>query len=235
MSHATVSANTADFSHANSPTSVKTEREVLDGGFESFGRRGREERGDETRGRGRATTRDPNVRSTSGRRGHRSPVSRAQFDRRPFEREVERERGRARMSAAQRARIDSVEKVAEWVSSSPVISGGPAARPTQLVMTSSSYASCNQNQRRNSSPEARRVKYEFVEALTRGLKGCAVESDEEEEKVDEKDDRVRGRRRPHELDAPTSEHAPGLGNGRSGLKAREGHVRIPVAAGAGRW
>ena len=62
-----------------------------------------------------------------------------------------------------------------------------------------------------------------------------MESDEEEEKVDEKDDRVRGRRRPHELDVPTSEHAPGLGTGRSGLKARESHGRIPVAAGAGRW
>ncbi|KAI0819079.1 hypothetical protein BC629DRAFT_695779 [Irpex lacteus] len=214
VSHATVSANASDFTHANSPTSVKTERDVLDGGFGSITRRSREQVQvqDETRGRGRARTRDPDVRSISARRGQRSP--RATYE----HRYQERERGRARMSAAQRARIDSVEKVAEWVSSSPVIAGAPV-----------------------------RVKYEFVEALTRGLKGCAVESDSDseessssEEGVEEKEKEnrsrvgregggVRGRRRPDELDVPASEAAPGFGAGRSGLKGR-GSVRVCVGA-----
>lgn len=151
------------------------------------------------------------------------------------------------MSAAQRARIDSVEKVAEWVSSSPVIAGAPAPlRPSSYTRRHH-----HQNQRRNSSPKARRVKYEFVEALTRGLKGCAVDSDSDseesssqggvEEKEQDKENRlgggggVRGRRRPDELDVPASEAAPGFGAGRSGLKGR-GSVRVSVGAvEAGGW
>ncbi|KAI0685672.1 hypothetical protein BC835DRAFT_1523332 [Cytidiella melzeri] len=233
VSHATVSANSADFTHANSPTSVKTERAVVDSGVESLSKR------EETlmdRTRGRARTRDPydvdarrSTRSVEGGGGGRRGERRSPFPARrpqPPARHQQQERGRARMSAAQRARIDSVEKVAEWVSSSPVVNVAPVPlRP----------ASYSQNaHRRNSSPEARRVKYEFVEALTRGLRGCAVgdsddESEEEEEEevvVDAQEKEnvvvVRGRRRVGELDVPPSLDAPGLGSGRSGLKAREG-------------
>ncbi|KAI0755867.1 hypothetical protein BC629DRAFT_1598423 [Irpex lacteus] len=149
----------------NSPTSVKTKRDVVDGEFGSNTRRRREQVQDETRGHGRARTRDPDIRSSSARRGQSSP--RATYEHRHHERECGR--GRARMSAAQRARIDSVQKVAEWLSSSPVIAGAPAP----LRLSSYTLHHHYQNQRRNSSPKARRVKYEFVEALTRELKGHA--------------------------------------------------------------
>lgn len=69
----------------------------------------------------------------------------------------------------------------EWVWSSPVIAGAPAP----LKPSSYTRHHHHQNQRRNSSPKARRVKYEFVEALTRGLKGCAVESDSNSEESSE--------------------------------------------------
>lgn len=136
------------------------------------------------------------------------------------------------MTAAQRARIDSVEKVAEWVSSSPVIRGYP-----------------RRTERRNSSPQRvkDRARYEFVEALARGLRGCAVASDDEEslherevpEKVEvecerrgrrmscEEERGARGRRRVGDLDRAVvpAMDAPGLGNGRSGQKSREGRGR----------
>lgn len=132
------------------------------------------------------------------------------------------------MSAAQRARIDSVEKVAKWVSSSPVILG---TRPHVG--------------RRNSSPQRakERVRSEFVEAITRGLRGCAVFSDDDDESLHDADEKaasvrgresrgrrpsvgeeereVRGRRRVQELDRPVVQDAPGLGSGRSGIKYRE--------------
>ena len=140
-----------------------------------------------TRGRGRHRERDPDVRSASSRRSTaRSPPRQRQ------------------LSAAQRARLDSVEKVVEWVSASPVVGAAPSAR-------------------RNSSPQ-RKPRYEFVEALTRGLKGCAIESDvedEEEEEREEYEKTMRGRRRVNELDEPLRYDAPGLGNGRSGLRGRE--------------
>ena len=143
-----------------------------------------------TRGRGRRRERVPDARSASSRRSTaRSPPR--------------------HLSAAQRARLDSVEKVAEWVSSSPVVTLAG---------------------RRNSSPQ-RKPKYEFVEALTRGLRGCAVASssddddDDDQEKADfsreEMERTIRGRRRMDELDEPLSSGAPGYGNGRSGLRARE--------------
>ncbi|GJE96455.1 hypothetical protein PsYK624_126520 [Phanerochaete sordida] len=149
------------------------------------------------RGRGRRRERDPSARSSSSRRSAaRSPPR--------------------HLSAAQRARLDSVEKVAEWVSSSPVIALAGAGTA-----------------RRNSSPQ-RKPKYEFVEALTRGLRDCAVasssEDDDDEDTSDEKavelsredfERTIRGRRRVDELDEAYHGNAPGYGNGRSGLKARE--------------
>ncbi|EKM55061.1 uncharacterized protein PHACADRAFT_255400 [Phanerochaete carnosa HHB-10118-sp] len=142
-----------------------------------------------SRGRGRRRERDSDIRSSSSRRSTaRSPPR--------------------HLSAAQRARVDSIEKVAEWVSSSPVIALAPG--------------------RRNSSPQ-RKPKYEFVEALTRGLRDCAFasssEDDDGEAKTDvsreDMDRTIRGRRRMDELDEVLPAGAPGYGNGRSGLKARE--------------
>lgn len=140
------------------------------------------------RGRGRHRERDPDVRSASSRRSTvRSPPRQRQ------------------LSEVQRARLDSVEKVAEWMSASPVVTA-----------------------RRNSSPQ-RRPRLGFVEALTRGLQGCAVDSEDDDEdkgrtragEREEHERTMRGRRRVDELDDAPMYDAPGLGNGRSGLKARE--------------
>lgn len=143
-----------------------------------------------SRGRGRRRERESDIRSSSSRRSTaRSPPR--------------------HLSAAQRARVDSIEKVAEWVSSSPVIALAPG--------------------RRNSSPQ-RKPKYEFVEELTRGLRDCALassssEGDDSEAKTDfsreDVDRTIRGRRRMDELDEVLRGGAPGYGNGRSGLRARE--------------
>lgn len=151
------------------------------------------------RGRGRRRERDPEARSASSRRSTaRSPLR------------------HHHLSAVQRARIDSVEKVAEWVSSSPVI---------------------NIPGRRNSSPPR---KPRFVEALTQGLRDCAIASDDEDDDVSREKDAaraeyertLRGRRRAEELDEPLAGEAPGYGNGRSGLKARE-RGRAPTARAIG--
>lgn len=184
-------------------------------------------RDERERGRGRPRTRDPEVRSASSRREiARSPV---RHDR-AYQLHDDKENDRRGLSAAQRARIDSVEKVAEWVSSSPVMRGYAAQPQQHLPMERR-----NSSPRRNEMKETReRVRHEFVEALTRGLRGCAVADDDEEslsEEVNEKlsiaerERDVRGRRRAHELDLPLSEAAPGLGSGRSGLKAREERLR----------
>ena len=144
------------------------------------------------RGRGRHRERDADIRSASSRRSTaRSPP-----------------RQQRQLSAAQRARLDSVEKVAEWVSASPVL------------------AAPHGHTRRNSSPQ-RKPRFDFVEALTRGLKGCAVDSeddDADERRVVEREQyerTLRGRRRVEELDEAQMQDAPGLGSGRSGLMARE--------------
>lgn len=182
------------------------------------------------RGRGRPRVRDAETRSSSSRRSHaRSPLR------------------QSTLSAVQRARIDSIEKVAEWVMFSPVVAHPVASLGQQQ----------QQHGRRNSSPN-RKVKYEFVEALTRGLRGCAIagSDDEEDEEQGEKEmkenmqekrivmerehDMGRGRRRVNELDEPLREDAPGLGSGRSGLRHREktksretrerGRAAVPIRA-----
>ncbi|KIP06024.1 hypothetical protein PHLGIDRAFT_477117 [Phlebiopsis gigantea 11061_1 CR5-6] len=155
------------------------------------------------RGRGRLRERDADIRSASSRRSTaRSPP-----------------RQPRQLSAAQRARIDSVEKVAEWVSASPVLAGPHG------------------HARRNSSPQ-RKPRFDFVEALTRGLKGCAVDSeddDADERRAAEREQyerTLRGRRRAEELDAAQLQDAPGLGNGRSGLMSRE-RGRAPAVRAVG--
>ncbi|KAF7793261.1 hypothetical protein EIP86_004372 [Pleurotus ostreatoroseus] len=158
------------------------------------------------RGRGRRRERDPDARSASSRRDiARSPPRHA---------------SRATLTASERARIDSVEKVAEWVSSSPVISPFQHARTKYAVRLPEAHP-----QRRNSSPRPTKPRYEFAEALAMSLRGCAIVDDDDEEEDVERRRRAqeerRGRRRVDELDEPQRGEAPGIGNGRSGLRARE--------------
>ena len=154
---------------------------------------------DSERGRGRRRERDPDARSASSRRDiARSPPRHAS---RP-----------AGLTATQRARIDSVEKVAEWVSSSPVMQYQHQHRK-YAVKLADSHA-----HRRNSSPRPTKPKYDFAEALAKSLRGCALSDEDEEVEVK---DGVRGRRRANELDEAMREDAPGIGSGRSGLRGRE--------------
>ncbi len=153
------------------------------------------------RERGRQCECDPDARSASSRRlVARSPP---------------RHLSQPALSAVHRARIDSVEKVTEWVSSSPVVGHHHSRKHTITVLEGTA--------RRNSSPPPQ-PKYEFVDALTRGLRGCAIaddDEDEEEDGVEEIMEGRRGRRMVGELDEPMWEEAPGFGSGRSGLRARE--------------
>ena len=146
--------------------------------------------------RGRSKRRDPDGRSSSSRRSpSRSP----------------RPRAHVHQSAQARARLDSMEKVADWVAHSPVVAAGVRAA-RQLA------------QRRNSSPPPL-PKFEKMGLGESGVDLAAAQhssavDDEVVEKVEER----RGRRRAHELDnVPygVDRNAPGYGNGRSGLVSRE--------------
>lgn len=169
------------------------------------------------------------------------------------------------MTATQRARIDSVEKVAEWVgmvsssvsvsvsvSRSPVVLSGTICAPPRSGRQA--HRRPHHHQRRNSSPRNRSAKNEFVEAVRRGLRkgGCALDpfddSESESEPFDEErgrgekllgvvgvEENVRGRRRAEELDEPAARvgDAPGLGSGRSGLRARSARERVQAVGGDG--
>ena len=80
------------------------------------------------------------------------------------------------------------------------------------------------------SKASRRPTYELIETLTRSFRDSALASDEDDADAEaDYDATVRGRRRVEELDEPVRRDAPGLGNGRSGLKARERpRGRLPV-------
>ncbi|GBE81762.1 predicted protein [Sparassis crispa] len=164
--------------------------------------------------RGRGRQRDPNARSPSC--AHRSPGRSPACHVR-----------HTRVEAQMRARLDSVEKVADWVSNSPVV--GAQVRGRTLT-------------RRNSSPPPK-PRHEMLladamldpdvggqldhlrEALARSLHVRV-----EEERVEHGDDR-RGRRRAEELDnipQGVDRSAPGYGSGRSGLRARERGRPFPM-------
>ncbi|KAI0748614.1 hypothetical protein C8Q80DRAFT_1102701 [Daedaleopsis nitida] len=146
--------------------------------------------------RGRSRRRDPDGRSSSSRRSpSRSP----------------RPRAHVHQTARARARLDSMEKVADWVAHSPVVAAGVRAA-LQLA------------QRRNSSPPPL-PKFEKMNLRDSGdfdSRYAVEDGDDVEVSVDEA--RRRGRRRVDELDRHThgiDPKAPGYGNGRSGLLARE--------------
>ena len=84
-----------------------------------------------------------------------------------------------------------------------------------------------------SKTSRRQPTYELIETLTRSFRDSALTSDDDvtdEEAVDF-DGTIRGRRRVEELDEPACNDAPGYGNGRSGLKARERpRGRLPLVA-----
>ncbi|KAI0820198.1 hypothetical protein BC628DRAFT_1331061 [Trametes gibbosa] len=160
--------------------------------------------------RGRSRQRDPDGRSSSSRRSaSRSPGARTH----------------AHHNAQVRARLDSLEKVADWVAHSPVVAASVRIARQQVQH--------HTHQRRNSSPSPL-PKFEKLHLRNAALDvdaGCvnsAVEEefDEEDECEDPARERNsrRGRRRPDELDSMPlgADHgAPGYGNGRSGLMARE--------------
>ncbi|TBU46468.1 hypothetical protein BD309DRAFT_619519 [Dichomitus squalens] len=141
--------------------------------------------------RGRSRRRDPDGRSSSSRRSpSRSPCPRAH----------------AHQSAQVRARLDSMEKVADWVAHSPVVAAGVRAA-RQLA------------QRRNSSPPPL-PKFEKM-----GYRDSGIDIEEyDQNDVRPVNEGRRGRRRPDELDQiahGVDRKAPGYGNGRSGILSRE--------------
>ncbi|KAI0934655.1 hypothetical protein AcV5_006426 [Taiwanofungus camphoratus] len=170
----------------------------------------------------RGRKRDPDARSTSSRRSAaRSPP-------RQLTRDMVAAQGpspphrNAHIGPQARARIDSVEKVFDWVSNSPVV--GTQVRGRTLT-------------RRNSSPPpkpsldtllGRREsddQFDVVrEALARSLHIHHYVPDNGYESRVLRDG-TRGRRRANEIDEPPmgvdNREAPGFGNGRSGLRARE--------------
>ncbi|KAJ3478672.1 hypothetical protein NLI96_g9598 [Meripilus lineatus] len=168
--------------------------------------------------RSRGRKRDPDRRSASSRRSEqRSPP-------RPLPSDLEHKESprshKDTIGASVRARLDSLEKVMGWVSSSPVLCG----RGRTVT-------------RRNSSPQPH-PKYEAVvgtggafatvaDLYSNSLQHAIVDDEVDDYLFNEKqgEPEIRGRRRVNELDeAPKGvdcRTAPGFGNGRSGLKSRE--------------
>ncbi|KAI0362659.1 hypothetical protein OH77DRAFT_1491985 [Trametes cingulata] len=159
--------------------------------------------------RGRSRQRDPDGRSSSSRRSSsRSPGARVQSHR----------------NAHARARLDSMEKVADWVAHSPVVAASVRIARQQVQQ--------HPHQRRNSSPPPL-PKFEKLHLRDSGVDFDAGYTNSAVEEEFQDDDEFehsavsgsrRGRRRPDELDtAPpgVDRNAPGYGNGRSGLMARE--------------
>ena len=126
------------------------------------------------------------------------------------------------MSAQARARLNSVEKVADWVASSPVV---------RVPIPSG---------RRNSSPPPK-PKWELIGDSGVVLSGGCAIADDDDEVFGAME--TRGRRRANELDrAPIAVGfgervgGPGYGNGRSGLKGREVREEREGREGhRGRW
>lgn len=171
--------------------------------------------------RGRGRQRDPNARSTSSRRSAaRSPPR--QIARPPVSgTSPPCAHHQVHVGAQSRARLDSIEKVTDWVSSSPVVQ----SRGRTLT-------------RRNSSPPTKPRLDDMIaiadldddldavrEVLARSLHLHREVPGEDEYSVYGGRDTTRGRRRANELDKPPrgveNLAAPGFGNGRSGLRARE--------------
>lgn len=130
----------------------------------------------------------------------------------------------ASISVQTRARLDSLEKVFEWVSGSPVV--------TVSAETDDSMPTRGRPMmRRNSSPTQKPdVRGLFADADV-GV-GQSLQHEEESER--------RGRRLPGELDEEPrgldQDVAPGYGNGRSGLRAREERDKVrDRARGRGFW
>lgn len=158
--------------------------------------------------RGRSRQRDPDGRSSSSRRSaSRSPGARAH----------------AHHSAHARARLDSMEKVADWVAHSPVVAASVRIARQQVQH--------HPHHRRNSSPpplpKFEKSRPDSGVDLDIGYINTAVEEFDEEDECEEPEQERgsrRGRRRTDELDKLppcVDRSAPGYGNGRSGLMARE--------------
>lgn len=163
---------------------------------------------------GRGRKRDPEARSASSRRStQRSPPrqSGARASRSP----PPCAHRRGHIGPEARARLDSIEKVADWVSHSPAM----PVRGRTLT-------------RRNSSPAKPKLdaligevteEHDLLAVREVLAKSLHFHTDHDDVYVTSRD--RRGRRRPDELDhAPVgvdSHRAPGLGAGRSGLMARE--------------
>ncbi|KAI0073523.1 hypothetical protein K474DRAFT_1710650 [Panus rudis PR-1116 ss-1] len=165
--------------------------------------------------RGRVRRRDPDGRSASNRRSsERSPPRHLTNVHRQYrEHSPSFVHHRHDHDAQVRARLNSVEKVADWVASSPVVGRPPTSR-------------------RNSSPPPK-PKYEQMmreSGMEFGLVGQLYSSSLQHAVVDDDYDvrgpvERRGRRRAHEFDsAPIGVQGPGYGNGRSGLRAREDQI-----------
>ncbi|KAI0672730.1 hypothetical protein C8Q78DRAFT_970014 [Trametes maxima] len=164
--------------------------------------------------RGRSRQRDLDGRSSSSRRSSsRSPGTRAH----------------AHHSAHARARLDSLEKVADWVAHSPVV-----AASVRMARQQVQHHQHHPHERRNSSPpplpkfeKLHHARDSGVDFDTGYINSAVEEEFDEEDECDEpreERDSRRGRRRPNELDVVPSgvdRNAPGFGNGRSGLLARE--------------
>ncbi|EED79313.1 predicted protein [Postia placenta Mad-698-R] len=181
----------------------------------------------ETTPRGRGRQRDPEMRSTSSRRSAaRSPPRQSA---RPRDSPPPCLHHHAHVGPQSRARLDSIEKVSGWVASSPVVTRG-------RTLT-----------RRNSSPPAK-PRFGMMagagsqddldavrEVLARSLHihREAPGEDDHSHLGRRESDLSRGRRRVDELDEPPvgvdSRIAPGFGNGRSGLRARERERGRPLA------
>ncbi|KAH9930614.1 uncharacterized protein B0H18DRAFT_1083730 [Fomitopsis serialis] len=156
--------------------------------------------------RGRGRKRDSEARSASSRRStQRSPPRQSRARASPSRSPPPCAHHRVHIGSQARARLDSIEKVADWVSNSPAI----PVRGRALT-------------RRNSSPPA--TEEDDIAAVREVLaKSLHFHPDHDDIYVASRD--RRGRRRPDELDqgpvAVDGYRAPGYGAGRSGLISRD--------------
>ncbi|TCD66197.1 hypothetical protein EIP91_001692, partial [Steccherinum ochraceum] len=165
--------------------------------------------------RGRLQRRDPEARSASGRRSLGRSPPRQQSSAQASSPSPCRHHHTGIIGSQARARLDSVEKVFEWVSHSPVAASGVARGRTVT--------------RRNSSPPAKPVKHELGQGhgavrdlYARCIDQPVVDDQEADGLGPRRQEGVRGRRRGRELEeVEVHPDAPGYGNGRSGLMARE--------------
>ncbi|EMD38069.1 hypothetical protein CERSUDRAFT_113212 [Gelatoporia subvermispora B] len=141
-----------------------------------------------------------------------------------------RDHAAARHGPSMRARLDSVEKVKDWVAQSPVVN----------VALPSSIRGRTHAHRRNSSPARSKPRPAIIlaDSGVSGLSEAIAQSlrvTDTEKALEMSEDDRRGRRKANELDVPPvgvdHQVAPGYGNGRSGLRAR-GRDREHRAVGA---